>query len=151
MRLLANKFYQPAAARLRARLGRHLRGDVRRLRRPGALPAERTARWATDLAVDWVQQRDFEGWFGFQDYRTVTAIASLNYRMAEGVTGTLRAGRFLAKDEGVRFELKRRFRSGWEVGAWYTITNGDDITSPGTPEKPYYDKGIFMVDAARDR
>ena len=29
------------AARLRARLGRHLRGDVRRRRRPGAVPAER--------------------------------------------------------------------------------------------------------------
>jgi membrane-associated phospholipid phosphatase len=61
------------------------------------------------------------------------------------VTGTLRAGRFLAKDEGVRAEVKRRFASGWEVGAWYTVTNGNDITSPGSPSNPYHDKGIFMV------
>jgi hypothetical protein len=74
----------------------------------------------------------------------MTAIASLNYRMAYGVTGTLRAGRFLARDEGVRVELKRRFASGFEVGAWYTWTNGNDITSPGTPASPYHDKGIFM-------
>jgi membrane-associated phospholipid phosphatase len=105
----------------------------------------RGGRWALDVEAHWVRQRDFEGWFGHQDYRTVTAIASLNYRMAYGVTGTLRAGRFLAKDEGVRAEVKRRFASGWEVGAWYTVTNGNDITSPGTPDSPYHDKGIFMA------
>src|SRR6185503_6926761 len=66
------------------------------------------------------------------------------YRMAERVTATLRAGRFLAKDEGVRAEVKRRFGSGFEVGAWYTVINGNDITPPGTPSNPYYDKGIFM-------
>jgi len=143
MRLLANKFYQPATrvyARASAGIYEEMYGGF------GGqvlyLPSD--GRWATDLALDWLAQRDFEGWFGFQDYRTVTAIASLNYRMAQGVTGTMRAGRFLAKDEGVRFELKRRFQSGWQVGGWYTITNGNDITSPGTPEKPYYDKGIFM-------
>jgi membrane-associated phospholipid phosphatase len=43
----------------------------------------------------------------------------------------------------VRFELKRRFRSGFELGAWYTFTDGNDITSPGSPSKPYYDKGIY--------
>ena len=99
--------------------------------------------WAADLAVDALRQRDFEG-LGYRDYKTATAIASLHYRMAHGLTGTLRAGRFLAKDEGVRVELKRRFASGFEVGAWYTWTNGNDITSPGTPESPYHDKGIFM-------
>jgi membrane-associated phospholipid phosphatase len=102
-------------------------------------------RWALDLDANWVKQRDFEGWFGTRDYSTVTAIASLNYRMAQNVTGTLRAGRFLAKDEGVRAEVKRRFASGFEVGLWYTVTNGNDITSPGSPSDPYYDKGIFMA------
>jgi hypothetical protein len=99
--------------------------------------------WAADIALDALRQRDFEGW-GYRDYKTLTAIASLHYRMAHGLTGTLRAGRFLARDEGVRVELKRRFASGFEVGAWYTVTNGNDITSPGTPASPYYDKGIFM-------
>ncbi|HEX6690537.1 MAG TPA: YjbH domain-containing protein, partial [Burkholderiales bacterium] len=144
MRLLVNKFYQPATrvyARASAGIYEEMYGGF------GGqvlyLPGDGT--WATDLAVDWVKQRDFEGWFGFLDYQTVTSIASLNYRMAQGVTGTLRAGRFLAKDEGVRFELKRRFNSGWQVGGWYTVTNGKDTTSPGSPENPYYDKGIFMA------
>jgi membrane-associated phospholipid phosphatase len=100
--------------------------------------------WAADVAVDALKQRDFEGWLGHRDYETVTAIGSLHYRMGKGLTATVRAGRFLARDEGVRMEMKRRFASGFEVGAWYTVTNGNDITSPGTPDSPYYDKGIFM-------
>jgi len=106
----------------------------------------RGAGWGLDLAVDWVKQRDHEG-LGFSDYNydTVTAIASFNYRLPLGVTATARGGRFLAKDEGVRFEFKRRFASGYEAGFWYTRTNGNDITSPGAPGDPYYDKGIFLA------
>ncbi len=102
-------------------------------------------RFAWDMAVDVLRQRDYKG-TGFLDYSTVTAIASMHYRVPyfEGVTATVRAGRFLAKDEGVRFELARKFRSGVELGLWYTRTNGNDITSPGSPSSPYYDKGVFM-------
>jgi membrane-associated phospholipid phosphatase len=104
-------------------------------------PAER---WAADLSVDWLRQRDFRGFFNFRDYETVTALAAFHYRMPfYGLTGTVRAGRFLARDNGVRFEVKRRFRSGFEIGAWYTFTDGNDITSPGSPSSPYYDKGIY--------
>ncbi|MDC7700873.1 YjbH domain-containing protein [Vogesella indigofera] len=101
-------------------------------------------RWAADLSVDAVRQRDVDGWFGMRDYQTVTSLASLHYRLPYGTTATLRAGRFLAKDNGVRLEFKRRFRSGIEIGAWYTYTNGNDITSPGTLTAPYHDKGIFF-------
>ncbi|MFB9156528.1 YjbH domain-containing protein [Chromobacterium violaceum] len=100
--------------------------------------------WAVDLSVDALQQRDVKGWFGKRDYQTVTALASLHYKLPMSVTATMRAGRFLARDNGVRIELKRRFRSGIEAGFWYTKTNGDDITSPGTPAKPYNDKGLFF-------
>ena len=103
------------------------------------------ARWGLDLAVDWVAQRDHKGLgFSYYNYDTVTAIASFNYRLPMGVTATARAGRFLAKDEGVRMEIKRRFASGYEAGIWYTVTNGNDITPPGSPEKPYHDRGIFL-------
>ncbi|POZ62208.1 YjbH domain-containing protein [Chromobacterium alticapitis] len=100
--------------------------------------------WAADLSVDALQQRDVNGWFGKRDYQVVTSIASLHYQLPMGVTATVRAGRFLAKDNGVRLELARRFRSGIEAGFWYTKTNGNDITSPGTPNKPYNDKGLFF-------
>lgn len=102
--------------------------------------------WAVDFALDALRQRAPGEAFGFIDYSVVTALGSAHYRFPRrGVTATLRAGRFLAKDNGVRAELKRRFRSGVEVGAWYTWTNARDITNPGTPDSPYYDKGLFVA------
>lgn len=107
------------------------------------LPHE--ANWAADVAVDALRQRAPGDALGFRDYSTVTAIASFRYRLSRyGVTATARIGRFLARDEGVRVELKRRFRSGVEIGGWYSRTNERDITNPGTPENPYHDKGIFV-------
>src|SRR5687767_13821254 len=143
-RLLLNRFYHPEA-RVYGRLSAGVYEEMFSGFGGQALYLGRGGGWSADFAADRVRQRDFDGWFGHQDYDTITAIASLNYRMAHGVTGTLRAGRFLAKDEGVRVEVKRRFTSGFEVGAWYTHTNGNDITSPGSPSNPYYDKGIFMA------
>ncbi len=143
LRLVANKYFQPAE-RVYARVS----GGIYEEMYDGVggqvlyLPGD--SAWAADLALDALKQRDFRGLFGTRDYSTATAIASLNYRMAHGLTATARAGRFLAKDEGVRFEMKRRYNSGFEVGAWYTFTNGKDITSPGTPSSPYHDKGIFI-------
>jgi len=101
--------------------------------------------WAVDLSVDWLKQRDPDNSLDFRSYSVITALGSVHYRVPRlGLTATTRMGRFLARDEGARFELKRRFRSGVEVGAWYTLTNKEDITSPGSPENPYHDKGIFI-------
>jgi hypothetical protein len=102
------------------------------------------SRWAADLSVDALQQRGFKGLFDARDYRTVTALGALHYRLPADITVTARGGRFLAKDNGVRLEFKRRFFSGMEIGAWYTKTNGKDTTSPGTPSNPYNDKGVFV-------
>lgn len=101
--------------------------------------------WAVDLSVDYLKQRSTVGDFGFRKYETTTAIAALHYRLPkQGLTFTLRGGRFLAKDVGLRYEFRRRFRSGVRIGAWYTVTDGEDITSPGSPDDPYRDKGIFV-------
>ncbi|MBP7074946.1 MAG: YjbH domain-containing protein, partial [Rhabdochlamydiaceae bacterium] len=48
------------------------------------------------------------------------------------------AGQFLAKDRGVKFEINRWFKSGLQVGLWYTITNGHDHVN----HHIYYDKGF---------
>ncbi len=106
----------------------------------------RAGDWAVDLSIDWLRQRSPDGYLDFRNYSVLTALGALHYRMpVMGLTATARGGRFLARDNGVRFELKRRFRSGVELGAWYTMTDGDDITSPGSPDDPYYDKGIYMM------
>ncbi len=101
--------------------------------------------WAVDLSVDSLRQRNTDGDFGFRDYRATTTIIAMHYRLQQqGLTFTARGGRFLAGDVGVRYEIQRRFRSGVRIGAWYTVTNGRDITSPGSPDDPYNDKGIFL-------
>ena len=101
--------------------------------------------WAVDLSVDYLKQRDTVGDFDFRKYQTTTAIGALHYQIQkQGLTFTLRGGRFLAKDIGLRYEFHRRFRSGVRIGAWYTVTDGKDITAPGSPEAPYRDKGIFV-------
>jgi hypothetical protein len=101
--------------------------------------------WAVDLSLDWVRQREPGSQFGFRDYSVVTTLGAFHYRFPSiGLTATVRAGQFLAKDEGARFEIKRRFRSGIEAGAWYTITNGNDTQPPGSPDDPYHDKGLFV-------
>lgn len=103
------------------------------------------APWAFDVAIDAVRQREPGESFGFRDYRTVTALGALHYRFVQrGVTLSARFGRFLARDEGVRWEFRRRFRSGVEAGAWYTVTNANDETGPGSPGDPYRDKGLFV-------
>ncbi len=142
-RLMLNQYLNPAE-RWYARLSGGFYEEMYRGIGGQALYLPTDERWAADLSVDALQQRGFKGWFDKRDYHTVTAIGSLHYRLPYGITATARAGRFLAKDEGVRLEFKRRFRSGVEVGAWYTKTNGKDITSPGSVANPYNDKGVFM-------
>jgi hypothetical protein len=143
-RMLINQFHEPAE-----RVYTRLTAGIYEMMFAGAggqvlyLPSQ--GDWAADMSVDWLRQRAADGIFEFRDYDTVTALGALHYRLPSwGITATARVGRFLAKDEGIRFELKRRFRSGITFGAWYTRTNGDDITSPGSPGDPYDDKGIFM-------
>jgi len=142
-RLLVNKYYMPAE-----RIYLRASGGVYEEMYLGvggqALYLPKDSRWAADVSVDALQQRGYKGWFDTLDYRTVTAIGALHYKLPYDVTATARAGRFLARDEGVRFEFKRRFRSGMELGIWYTKTNGKDITNPGTPTDPYHDKGVFL-------
>ena len=142
-RILLNKYDNPAE-RVYTRLSAGLYEDMFRGVGGQVLYLPKDKRWAADLAVDALQQRGFDGILSTRDYKTVTAIGSLHYRLPHDMTVTARAGRFLAKDNGVRLEFKRRFQSGIEVGAWYTHTNGNDITTPGTPSKPYQDRGVFL-------
>lgn len=143
-RLIFNQFYhlsERTYGRLSAGLYEEMYGGV------GGqwLYVPRKAPWAFDVSIDAVQKRTPSGYFEFQDYRTVTAIGAFHYKMPYKSTATIRMGRFLARDLGARFELKRRFDSGMEMGAWYTITNANDRGGPAAQEGGvYYDKGLFF-------
>ena len=142
-RALLNK-YMTLDERLYARVSAGLYEEMYRGAGGQILYLPKDTRWAVDMSIDTLEQRGFKGLFDKRDYRTVTALGALHYKLPYDITVTARAGRFLAKDEGVRMEFKRRFQSGVEIGAWYTKTNGKDITTPGSPTDPYNDKGIFL-------
>jgi len=142
-RALLNK-YMTLDERLYARVSGGLYEEMYRGAGGQILYLPKDTRWAVDLSVDALEQRGFKGLFDKRDYRTVTALGALHYKLPYDMTVTARAGRFLARDEGVRMEFKRRFPSGVEIGAWYTKTSGKDITNPGTPADPYNDKGVFL-------
>jgi len=142
-RLLLNKYMMPAE-RFYARVSAGFYEEMYRGAGGQILYVPKDSRWAADVAVDALQQRGYRGWLDKLNYQTATGLVSLHYRLPYNVTATARAGRFLARDDGVRFEFKRRFPSGMELGMWYSRTNGHDITSPGTPAKPYNDKGVFL-------
>jgi membrane-associated phospholipid phosphatase len=142
-RLLVNKYITPSE-RVFVRMSGGFYEEMYRGVGGQALYLPNASQWAVDLSVDAVQQRGYKGWLDKREYKTVTALAALHYRLPYDITATARAGRFLARDDGVRMEFKRRFRSGVEIGAWYTKTNGKDITNPGSPSNPYNDKGIFL-------
>jgi membrane-associated phospholipid phosphatase len=142
-RLLINK-YMTLDERLYARASAGFYEEMFRGAGGQVLYLPKDSRWAADVTVDALQQRGYKGWFDKRDYKTVTALGALHYKLPYDITATARAGRFLARDNGVRMEFKRRFASGVEIGAWYTRTSGKDITSPGTPDNPYNDKGVFL-------
>jgi len=52
----------------------------------------------------------------------------------------IKAGQFLARDFGIRYEISRYFESGMRLTAWYTQTNGHDKINNET----YYDKGVMI-------
>ena len=79
--------------------------------------------------------------FSFRDYTTTTAYLSLNYASPfYNLDSALHVGRYLAKDLGATFEVRRTFSNGFSVGGFFTKT---DIP----PEKfgeGSFDKGLFF-------
>lgn len=49
-------------------------------------------------------------------------------------------GQFLAKDKGLKIEMRRTFESGMQIGLWYAFTTGKDTVNGDR----YHDKGIAI-------
>lgn len=86
----------------------------------------------------YARQRDFDGGFGFQDYNVVTGFLSGYYDFGSGYSGQIDVGRYLAKDWGSTFTLNRRFGNGFQLGAFFTLT---DVSFEDFGEGSF-DKGI---------
>lgn len=97
--------------------------------------------WAYGIDVNWVKQRDYDGMFSFLDYSTVTGHVGVYYELPFwNLNGSVRAGRYLAKDWGATFELSREFDSGIRAGVFATLT---DVSAAEFGEGSF-DKGFFL-------
>lgn len=98
-------------------------------------------RWAFGADVYQVWQRKFDRLFGLQNYHTVTGHASVYYQLPwNDLNLAVHGGRYLAGDYGVTFEIRRKFSTGVEIGAFATFTN--------VPFAKFgegsFDKGIYI-------
>ena len=88
-----------------------------------------------------VQQRDYDLLFGLRDYKTTTGHLNLYYiEPKTKVLFAVRGGRFLAKDSGFNFDFSRRFKSGFQLGVFFSLT---DISKREFGEGSF-DKGFYF-------
>ncbi|MET4102579.1 hypothetical protein ABIE58_002015 [Roseovarius sp. MBR-78] len=97
--------------------------------------------FALGVEVNYAQQRDFDGGFGFQRYDVGTGHASAYWDMGNGFHAQIDAGRYLAGDWGATFALDREFNNGWKIGAFATLT---DVSFDRFGEGSF-DKGIRIT------
>ncbi|MEJ6403686.1 YjbH domain-containing protein [Yoonia sp. 2307UL14-13] len=101
--------------------------------------------FAFGIELAQVRQRDYDSDFGFRDYGVATGHASAYWDMGGGYHVQIDTGRYLAGDWGGTLHVARRFRNGWEIGAFATLT---DVPFADFGEGSF-DKGItFSVPIA---
>lgn len=81
------------------------------------------SRFALGVEVNYVQQRDFDQLWGFQDYDVATGHVSAYWDMGLGYHAQVDAGRYLAGDWGATLTVEREFENGWKIGAFATLTD----------------------------
>ncbi|WP_051330672.1 YjbH domain-containing protein [Niveispirillum irakense] len=97
--------------------------------------------WAVGADLNWVRQRDYNQWFDFRNYDTLTGhLTGYYYIDRLDLNTQVSVGRYLAKDVGATFNISRTFDSGITVGAFATFT---DVSSRDFGEGSF-DKGIYI-------
>ncbi len=83
------------------------------------------SRIAFGVDVNYVQQRDPDNSFSFEDYDVVTGHASVYWqpKVLPDSLIKVQAGRFLAGDDGVQVDFSHRFASGVRAGAYAAFSN----------------------------
>lgn len=97
--------------------------------------------WALGIEAWNVKQREYDMLFDFLDYKTKTGhINFYFYEPKTGINFALAGGRYLAKDSGFTFDFSRRFKSGMNIGAFFSLT---DISKEEFGEGSF-DKGVYF-------
>ncbi len=106
-----------------------------------ALYAPLESRFGLGFTVNWLKQREFDKRFRFKKYQTATGYLSLFYASPfYNFDFAVHGGRYLGRDKGGTFEVRRSFDNGFSVGAFFTRTN---ISAKDFGEGSF-DKGLFF-------
>ena len=97
-------------------------------------------RWAAGISLHKVRQREYKQLFGFRDYQTTTGFLEFYYDFPNQVSASVFAGKYLAGDKGATLDLSRRFKSGFTLGIFATIT---DLSKEEFGEGSF-DKGFYI-------
>ena len=87
------------------------------------------------------KQRSYDMLFDFNDYSTETGFVNFYFKEPRSqILFTLKGGKFLAGDSGFNFDFSRRFKSGFRLGAFFSLT---DISEYEFGEGSF-DKGFYF-------
>ena len=96
---------------------------------------------AIGFGGDFVYKRDPNKILGLRNWSYHDEYISLYYHTDyPEMQFTIKAGRFLAGDKGIRLEVSR-IVNGFEVGFWYTYSDTSDFSGAN---HNYHDKGVFI-------
>jgi hypothetical protein len=97
---------------------------------------------AVGFGGDYAIKRKAQTLLSLENYSFHDYYLRFHYTMEEPeMNFTIKAGRFLAGDKGVRVEVSRIVK-GFEVGFWYTYTDTSVFSDPYN--SGYRDKGVFI-------
>ena len=80
-------------------------------------------RYAIGFTGHYLKQREYKQLLGFQDYKVFSGHLNTYFKLPQDVLLQVHAGRYLAKDTGITFDISRRFKTGFRLGVFATKTN----------------------------
>ena len=118
-----------------------LDGLTRTIQVQRGLGASKLALPSVGGTINKVIKRDFSRNLRLLDYKTTTGFLSLYYASPlYNYDFALHIGKYLAKDKGATFEIRRTFDNGFSVGAFATFTN----VSASDFGEGSFDKGLYF-------
>ena len=99
------------------------------------------SRFAFGASLNAVRRRDYDRGWDLLDWKVVTGHVSAYWASPfHNLDLGVHAGRYLAKDVGTTFEVRRTFDNGWMIGGFATFTN----VSAAQFGEGSFDKGFFF-------
>jgi len=97
------------------------------------------SRYAIGFSAHKLKQRDYDQRFSFRDYKVKSGFVNFYYDLPNGVNAALSAGQYLAGDRGATLDLSKRFKTGFRLGVFATITNvSAEEFGEGSFDKGFY-------------